>query len=152
MLLLLILSENLLFHNTSFETSLQMLLLVDMLGRNAAQPRNGASLMISICPPLLQEALWLGVSGSYVSSPCPFCVGWCAWEGSYVLGLFGLQRNLCGDQTAELHQLSKSPDTGITVFIKLVVVGEGDFFPNIIFIIFCLFSLFSNSLLRHPDD
>lgn len=43
-------SENLPFHNTSFETSLQMLLLVVMLGRNAAQPRNGTSLLISICP------------------------------------------------------------------------------------------------------
>lgn len=38
------------FHNTSFDTSLQVLLAVHLLGRIAAWPRNGASLNISICP------------------------------------------------------------------------------------------------------
>lgn len=110
-----------------------MLHVVDMLGRNIAQPRNGASLKISICP---EKMTTFSSSGGCLAgglrpscfSPCPFCVGWCAWYGSYVLGLFGLQRNLCGDKTAELHQLSKNPDTGIIVLIKLVVVEDGDVF------------------------
>lgn len=43
-------NEKLPFHDANFDTSLQILLVIDELGRIAAQPRNGAPLKISVCP------------------------------------------------------------------------------------------------------
>lgn len=136
-----------------------MIFVVDMLGRIAAQPRNGALLKISICPDKMATfsssggCLAKGFRLSCFQALSFMWVGVLGRGGSYVLGPFGLQRNLCGDRTAEeLHQLSKSPDIGITVYQISCCCRRGRFFPHIIFVIFCLFCLFSSSLIRHPDD
>lgn len=111
-----------------------MILLVDMLERIVAQPRNGASLKISICPDKMTAFSSSGgcLAGGHRPScfqPLLFLCRLVCLGGELCLGPFGLQSNLCGDVTAEeLHQLSKSTNIGITVFIKIiVVVEEGDF-------------------------